>query len=41
MFIVELSDKLGFYSFKGRNWYIQVICVFKGKGFYEGLEWFF
>jgi ADP-ribosylation factor protein 1 len=36
----EMAEKLGLYSLKHRQWYIQACCaVGEGRGVYEGLDW--
>jgi ADP-ribosylation factor protein 1 len=36
---VELTDKLGLHSLRGREWFIQACCATTGDGLFEGLDW--
>ena len=35
----EVADKLGLYSQRGRQWYIQGTNGMTGDGLYEGMDW--
>ena len=35
----ELTEKLGLYEIKSREWYVQPCCSTNGEGLKEGLEW--
>ena len=39
MHVDEITDKLGLYSLRNRNWHIQATCGTNGDGLYEGLDW--
>eukprot|EP01121_Diplochlamys_sp_Union-15-3_P002519 TRINITY_DN12224_c0_g1_i1.p1 TRINITY_DN12224_c0_g1~~TRINITY_DN12224_c0_g1_i1.p1 ORF type:complete len:161 (+),score=23.80 TRINITY_DN12224_c0_g1_i1:143-625(+) len=39
MSVTELTEKLGLYVIRIRQWYIQATCANTGEGIYEGLEW--
>jgi ADP-ribosylation factor 1/2 len=39
MNVAEVTDKLGLYSLRGREWFIQGSCGLTGEGLYQGLEW--
>ena len=35
----EVTEKLGLYARRERDWYIQATCAVTGEGVVEGLEW--
>merc|ERR1712206_15287 len=39
MSAAEVTEKLGLYSMRSRQWYIQSTCATTGDGLYEGLDW--
>lgn len=39
MTATEITNKLGLYSHRSHDWYIQATCATTGAGLYEGLEW--
>jgi ADP-ribosylation factor protein 1 len=39
MSAMELTEKLGLNTLRGRTWYIQASCATTGDGLYEGLDW--
>ncbi len=39
MSAAALTDKLGLYSVRNREWFMQSCCGTTGDGIYEGLDW--
>lgn len=39
MTATELTDKLGLYSLRDRQWYIQASTATSGEGLFEGIDW--
>merc|ERR1712154_97622 len=39
MTAAEVTEKLGLYNMRHRQWFIQSACATTGDGLYEGLDW--
>ena len=39
MNVAEVTDKLGLYSLRGRDWFIQGTNALTGEGLYAGFDW--
>merc|ERR1712187_27562 len=39
MAAAEVTEKLGLYKMRNREWFIQSACATTGDGLYEGLDW--
>ena len=37
--VSKLTEQLGLYSIKNRNWFVQSCVATKGEGLFEGLDW--
>ena len=37
--VAEVTEKLGLYSMKGRDWFIQGTCATTGSGILDGMDW--
>lgn len=37
---MQISDALGLATIKSRQWTIQETCATKGKGLFEGFDWY-
>ena len=39
MSVAEVTEKLGLYTLKGRDWHIQGTCAPTGSGIFDGMDW--
>ena len=39
MSVSEVTDKLGLYNIKNREWYVQGACAHSGDGLFDGMDW--
>ena len=39
MSVAEVTEKLGLYNMKGREWYVQGTCAHTGSGIFDGMDW--
>ncbi|XP_066526734.1 ADP-ribosylation factor 4-like [Hoplias malabaricus] len=37
--VLEITERMGLDTMRGRNWYVQPACAVSGSGLFEGLDW--